>query len=150
MSRQIDLTKPLSEDDRLYLESRGLQAQLDTNALHLMGGGADEEAPNEAPAVIEPVTPAPIAPEPVPAPTPVAPTAPVEPVVAPVAPVEPVPAVVEDEPYKGVTVPDLKAEIDTRNEGREDTAKIAVAEPGNRPEIVAALVADDEASKTAE
>ena len=105
MSRQIDLTKPLSEDDRLYLESRGLQAQLDANALHLMGGGADETAPEEDENV---------------------------------------------EPYKGVTVTDLKTEIESRNADRAEDAKIAVAEPGNRPEIVAALVADDEASKTAE
>jgi hypothetical protein len=48
------------------------------------------------------------------------------------------------EPYKGVSVADLKAELDKRNEGREDDAKIVPAEPGNRPEIVAALVADDE------
>jgi hypothetical protein len=45
--------------------------------------------------------------------------------------------------YKGVSVKDLKAEIDKRNEGREDDAKVAPAEPGNRPEIVAALIADD-------
>lgn len=45
--------------------------------------------------------------------------------------------------YKGVSVKDLKAEIDKRNEGREDAAKVAPAEPGNRPEIVAALIADD-------
>lgn len=48
------------------------------------------------------------------------------------------------EPYEGVTVPDLKALIETRNEGREDADKISPAEPGNRPEIVAALVADDD------
>lgn len=47
------------------------------------------------------------------------------------------------EPYKGVTVPDLKSEIEKRNEGREDADKISPAEPGNRPELVAALVADD-------
>ena len=51
------------------------------------------------------------------------------------------------EPYEGVTVPDLKALIETRNEGREDADKIRPAEPGNRPEIVAALVADDEKNK---
>ncbi|MEV8023666.1 hypothetical protein [Microbacterium sp. NPDC080220] len=49
----------------------------------------------------------------------------------------------EDEPYKGVTVPELKTEIETRNADREDDAKITVPEPGNRPELVAALVADD-------
>ena len=43
------------------------------------------------------------------------------------------------EPYKGVTVPDLKAEIETRNADREDDAKITVPEPGNRPELVAGL-----------
>ncbi len=53
-----------------------------------------------------------------------------------------------DEPYKGVTIPDLKAEIETRNKDREDDKKIVPAEPGNRPEIVAALVADDAANKS--
>lgn len=51
----------------------------------------------------------------------------------------------ESEPYKGVNVADLKSEIEKRNEGREDDKKIVPAEPGNRPELVAALVADDEA-----
>ncbi len=45
--------------------------------------------------------------------------------------------------YKGVKVPDLKAEIEKRNSDREDDAKIVPAEPGNRPQIVAALIADD-------
>lgn len=49
----------------------------------------------------------------------------------------------EDEPYEGVKVADLKSEIEKRNEGREDADKISPAEPGNRPELVAALVADD-------
>ncbi len=47
-----------------------------------------------------------------------------------------------DEPYKGVTVPDLKAEIDNRNKDREDAAKVAPTGT-NRPDLVAALVADD-------
>lgn len=49
----------------------------------------------------------------------------------------------DEGPYKGVTVADLKAEIDKRNEGRPDDAKLVPAEPGNRPQIVAALLADD-------
>lgn len=52
----------------------------------------------------------------------------------------------DDEPYKGVNVADLKSEIEKRNEGREDDKKIVPAEPGHRPEIVAALVADDAAA----
>ena len=54
---------------------------------------------------------------------------------------------IDEEPFKGVSVADLKAEIAKRNEGREDDKKIVPVEPGNRPEIVAALVADDETSK---
>lgn len=50
---------------------------------------------------------------------------------------------VTEEPYKGVNVAELKAEIETRNKDREDDKKIVPAEPGHRPEIVAALVADD-------
>jgi superfamily I DNA and/or RNA helicase len=49
----------------------------------------------------------------------------------------------EEEPYEGVKVADLKSEIEKRNEDREDADKISPAEPGNRPELVAALVADD-------
>lgn len=45
--------------------------------------------------------------------------------------------------YKSVSVKDLKADIEKRNEGRADAAKVVPAEPGNRPEIVAALLADD-------
>ena len=50
---------------------------------------------------------------------------------------------VDEGVYKGVKVPDLKAEIDKRNSDREDSAKIVPAEPGHRPQIVAALIADD-------
>lgn len=50
---------------------------------------------------------------------------------------------VEEGVYKGVKVADLKAEIEKRNSDREDAAKIIPAEPGNRPQIVAALIADD-------
>ncbi len=53
----------------------------------------------------------------------------------------------EEGVYKGVTVADLKADLAKRNEGREGDAVIAPAEPGNRPEIVAALLADDANSK---
>lgn len=49
--------------------------------------------------------------------------------------------------YKGVKVPDLKAEIDTRNEGRDEESKIVVAAPKQRPQIVAALLADDETTE---
>lgn len=52
-----------------------------------------------------------------------------------------------EDPFKGTSVADLKAEIAKRNEGREDDKKIVPAEPGNRPEIVAALVADDAAGE---
>lgn len=61
-----------------------------------------------------------------------------------IAPVEDAaPAEGEDEPYKGVTVADLKADIEKRNGGRSEGDLIVAAEPGNRPELVAALVADD-------
>lgn len=45
--------------------------------------------------------------------------------------------------YKSVNVKDLKAEIEKRNEGREGDAVITPAEPGHRPQIVSALLADD-------
>ena len=41
MSRQIDLTKELSEDERNYLLDRGWTHMLDENAMHVMGGGVD-------------------------------------------------------------------------------------------------------------
>lgn len=122
MSRIIDVTKKLSDDDRLYLESRGMQRELDENVMHLMGGGANETAPDEgveteAPAA-EATTAAPESAE-----------------------------AVTVSAYEGVTVADLKTEIERRNADRDDETKITVEAPGNRPELVSALEADD---KTAE
>lgn len=57
------------------------------------------------------------------------------------------PEPIDEGVYKGVKVPDLKADLAKRNEGREGDAVITPAEPGNRPEIVAALLADDEKNK---
>ncbi len=56
------------------------------------------------------------------------------------------------DPYKGKSVDDLKAELASRNEGRADEDKIVPAEPGNKPEVLAALKADDDkqAAKAAE
>ncbi|WEK60508.1 MAG: hypothetical protein P0Y60_14500 [Candidatus Microbacterium colombiense] len=45
--------------------------------------------------------------------------------------------------YKGVSVKDLKADLAGRNEGREGDAVITPVEPGHRPQIIAALLADD-------
>lgn len=49
-----------------------------------------------------------------------------------------------NEPYKGVTVPNLEAEIAKRNEGRDDDKKIA-PKGTKRDDLVSALVADDAA-----
>ncbi|UFU03442.1 hypothetical protein LQF12_02190 [Ruania suaedae] len=57
---------------------------------------------------------------------------------------EPKAEAVDEGAYKGVSVAHLKAEIEKRNDGREDEMKVVPAEPGNRPQIVAALIADDE------
>lgn len=46
-------------------------------------------------------------------------------------------------PYAGAPVKDLKSELESRNQGRAEGEKIVPAEPGNRAEIVAALLADD-------
>lgn len=48
------------------------------------------------------------------------------------------------EPYKGVTVPELQAEITARNEDRSEGQLIQVDAGAKRPELVAALVADDQ------
>ncbi|NUO57317.1 MAG: hypothetical protein HOV78_11675 [Hamadaea sp.] len=48
-------------------------------------------------------------------------------------------------PYSKWLKADLEAEVDRRNEGREDDDLIEVDEPGNKPELVAALEADDAA-----
>jgi hypothetical protein len=53
-------------------------------------------------------------------------------------------SVAEEEPYKGVTVADLTAEIEKRNADRADDKKITPAD-AKRPQLVAALVADDAA-----
>lgn len=52
---------------------------------------------------------------------------------------------VDEGPYKGLKVADLKEEIAERNEGRDEDAKIVPAAPGHRPELIAALIADDNA-----
>jgi len=50
MSRQnIDLTQPLSDDEREYLEARNMQRELDENAMNLMGGGTDKTEAETAP-----------------------------------------------------------------------------------------------------
>lgn len=46
--------------------------------------------------------------------------------------------------YADMKAADLKAEIEKRNEGRADDAKLSTS--GNKAELVAALVADDAAS----
>ncbi|GAA5143310.1 hypothetical protein GCM10023340_08460 [Nocardioides marinquilinus] len=46
-------------------------------------------------------------------------------------------------PYAGLKVDELRAEIDKRNDGREDDALIPT--DGNKPDLVAALEADDKA-----
>lgn len=53
----------------------------------------------------------------------------------------------DSDPYDGVKLDDLKAMVAQRNEGREDADKIVVSEPGNKPEVLAALVADDAKGK---
>jgi hypothetical protein len=45
------------------------------------------------------------------------------------------------------TVADLEAEIERRNADRDDDEKIEVAPPGNKPELVAAIAADDNESE---
>lgn len=45
--------------------------------------------------------------------------------------------------YDVMTVADLKADIDRRNEGRADDAKIVPVPPGNKADLVAALVSAD-------
>lgn len=52
-------------------------------------------------------------------------------------------AQIDEGVYKDVSVKDLKADLAKRNEGREGDEKIVPVEPGNRPQIVAALIADD-------
>lgn len=49
----------------------------------------------------------------------------------------------QTDPYKAFSLEDAKTELAKRNEGRADDSKIVPAAPGNKPEILAALVADD-------
>lgn len=48
---------------------------------------------------------------------------------------------VDDKGYASLKVADLKAEIEKRNDGREDDAKLSTE--GNKGDLVAALEADD-------
>lgn len=50
-------------------------------------------------------------------------------------------------PLKEWTVKDLKAEVDSRNEGREDDAKIVVGGKGNKSDLAKALEADNAAQQ---
>lgn len=50
----------------------------------------------------------------------------------------------EPGPYDGLKLDELKAEIEKRNEGREDDAKVSTA--GKKADLAAALVADDNKS----
>ena len=49
----------------------------------------------------------------------------------------------KEKPLDDFTKAELEAEIEKRNEGRQDDAKV-VAEGPNKPELLAALKADDE------
>lgn len=51
-------------------------------------------------------------------------------------------------PYKDQKVEDLKAEVDRRNATRDEDNQIVVAGKGNKPDLVAALEADDETTTT--
>lgn len=49
------------------------------------------------------------------------------------------------DPYEGKSNKDLKAEVDRRNDSRSADAYIQVELPGNKPQLLAALQADDAA-----
>lgn len=52
-----------------------------------------------------------------------------------------------DEGYDARTVAELKEAIATRNDGREEADQITVEQPGNKPQLIAALEADDAANR---
>lgn len=41
MSKQVDLTKPLSDNDRKYLQDRGMTYELEQNRLNMLEAGKD-------------------------------------------------------------------------------------------------------------
>lgn len=45
--------------------------------------------------------------------------------------------------YEAMRVPELKAEIERRNEGRDEAARVPAE--GRKPDLIAALKADDDA-----
>lgn len=53
----------------------------------------------------------------------------------------------EEVDYNDFSVEELKAEIATRNEEREEADEIKVAGKGNKADLIAALSADDEAEE---
>lgn len=53
-------------------------------------------------------------------------------------------AAVESEGYSSKTADDLRDEIAKRNEGRTEDELIVPGGKGNKPDLVAALIADDE------
>lgn len=54
------------------------------------------------------------------------------------------------EDYSEHSVQELKDAIASRNEDREDADAITVDAPGNKPQLIAALLADDAAQATDE
>jgi len=105
MSRNVDLTKPLDEDEAAYLRSRPwLIRDAELQGLEIQWPGSEGESDaSEDPEDDE-----------------------------------------DDEiDYNDLTIPKLKAEIDARNEGREEDAMI-VPESDKKADLVAALEADDE------
>lgn len=132
MAREIDLTKPLSDEDRQYLVDRCRWSQL-AQADELASA---QEAQRAASEEHTPSTPSPQPPT----------------TVVGGAPVEPTQGATSDEqdPYEEWTYEELKAELDVRkqealNEGMPtDEAGKLFSKGGSQKDLVARLYADDE------
>lgn len=130
MSRKIDYSKPLSDDDKAWLIARGWGNRIPGNEAHPssnVGPVIDPNASAEDQLKNQPNT----------------------------GTATGTLGAVEERPEDGYTeddyaswkVADLKAEIDERNEERDDDHQIS--SEGKKADLVAALVADDEAQPTA-
>lgn len=130
MSRQIDLTKKLSAEDRAYLDARGRFVEIARNDVQFAGEGskASEETPTPEKAA-EAGSEAGSTPD-----------APALPGAQPVA------------DYKSMTVQDLKAELDKRKaayEAAEDVdgaADVSYTSTDKKDDLVTLLEEDDAAT----
>lgn len=123
MSREIDLTKPLSDADRKYLEDRARHADI---ALADANSGVEGKSELPAPNVFAATDPSPDR--------------------TPAASISSTEDAEEDLPYEEWKVDELKAELDVRAQDAEDSdiaESLAYTSSDKKADLIKKLEADD-------